>query len=303
MDISVVIPLYNKEQLVINCIRSVLFQKMPPKEIIIVNDGSTDNSYYKIVDYIDQQDCKLNIKIINIQNSGVSIARNIGVENAQADHIAFLDSDDEWDSDYLFEMTMLMEQYPDAGMYSCNHKINKENLGKFVAKCPMELNYKGLVNFFNLSQRYSVVNSSKVIVKRNLFMSIGGFPANIRYGEDLYVWIRMALLSDVAFINKCMVTINQFSDESRTSRFNDVLFPLLKITSEEYNKNDDLRRYLLILFRNSFFVRIKEGNKRNALKIFLKSYSISPVYTTLLFPFIIVPQKVMKFIFNKYRRR
>ncbi|HBC3604842.1 TPA: glycosyltransferase family 2 protein [Vibrio parahaemolyticus] len=302
MNISVVIPVYNKEQFVVDCIRSVLLQKKAPRELIIVNDGSTDNSFNVIDEFIKNNESEIEIKVINIENSGVSIARNTGVEHAISEYVAFLDSDDTWDEGFLLEMSALVEKYPNSGIFSCNHKINRENYGISVAICPLHENYFGLIDYFKLSQKYSVVNSSKVIVKKSVFSGIGGFPPNVRNGEDLYVWIKMALVSDVVFINKSMVTINQFSDDSRVSRVNDVLYPLMKIKKIEYKHNLELKKYLLILYRNSFLFRLKEGNKKGALNIFFSSYKISPIYTSLFLPFILFPVTIMNSAYERYKQ-
>lgn len=302
MNITVVIPVYNKQEFVVDCIKSVLIQNNPPKEIIIVNDGSTDKSLDVIRDYINITNSEIKIKIIDMQNSGVSTARNTGVNHSTSEYIAFLDSDDKWDSNYLQEMSSLINKYPNCGMYSCNHKINRENSDIFVADCPVDENYFGIIDFFYQSQKYSVVNSSKVIIRKSHFLALDGFPKGVRYGEDLYVWIKMALVSDVAFINKAMVTINQFSDNSRFSRLNDILYPLVGIKKCEYKNNPELKKYLLVLFRNSFLFRIKEGNKKVALKIFFESYEISPLYTLLFLPFLLLPVSIMNAAYNKYKK-
>ncbi|MEM5532998.1 glycosyltransferase family 2 protein [Pseudoalteromonas arctica] len=303
MNISVVIPVYNKEKFVVDCIHSILHQSMLPKELIIINDGSTDNSLKVINDYISKQETEVKIKIISINNSGVSIARNKGVKVCSSEYVAFLDSDDVWEESYLYEMVSLITEFPECGMYSCNHMIKKLEIEKYVASNRLHYGESIIADFFKLSQSYSVVNSSKVIVKKDCFLDVGGFPPDIRYGEDLYVWIRLALISKTAFLNKPLVTINQFEDESRSSRVNDVLYPLLEIKRDLYFDNPELKKYLKILFRNSYLFRLQEGNKKTALKTILKSYRISLAYTFILLPFILLPSGVMKVLYKKYKQR
>jgi len=303
MNISVVVPLYNKEKFVVNCINSILSQSFLPKELIVIDDGSTDNSIDVIKKFFSEQITEVDIKIISINNSGVSIARNKGVDESSSEYIAFLDSDDEWDRNYLYEMNILIKQFPDSGMYSCNHMISKLGVEKYVASNPLNYGESIIADFFKLSQSFSVVNSSKVIVKKSFFTDIGGFPPNIRYGEDLYVWIRLAIISKTAYINKPLVTINQFEDDSRNSRVNDVLYPLLKIKRNLYFNNPELKKYLKVLFRNSYLFRLQEGNKKTALKTLLKSYRISFSYTFMLLPFILLPSVLMKVLYKKYKQR
>ena len=114
--ISVVIPLYNKESTIQATIASVLKQSFIKFELIIVDDGSTDNSVNLIKDTFNNND---NLRILSQKNQGVSVARNTGVENAKHNLIAFLDGDDLWESTYLENMFKLYLKFPKAGMYCC----------------------------------------------------------------------------------------------------------------------------------------------------------------------------------------
>lgn len=97
VKISVVVPMYNKEEYIGRCINSILHQTLQPYEVIIVNDGSTDASLEILQQYT-------NVKIINQVNAGVSAARNAGIACTKGTHIAFLDADDEWMPTFLKEI-------------------------------------------------------------------------------------------------------------------------------------------------------------------------------------------------------
>ncbi|KIC01072.1 hypothetical protein OA88_15890, partial [Flavobacterium sp. JRM] len=88
---SIVIPLYNKAYYIENTIKSVLYQSFTDYEIIIINDGSTDNSLEKVLEFNDKR-----IQLYTQQNQGASVARNLGIEKAKYNYIAFLDADDLW---------------------------------------------------------------------------------------------------------------------------------------------------------------------------------------------------------------
>jgi glycosyltransferase involved in cell wall biosynthesis len=109
---SIVIPLYNKELSIGNTIQSVLNQTYQDYEIIIVNDGSTDNSLHVVEQINDSR-----IRIITKPNGGVSSARNRGIKEAKYDWIAFLDGDDLWEKDHLEEITKMMQVYPNEKVY------------------------------------------------------------------------------------------------------------------------------------------------------------------------------------------
>ncbi|WP_299997032.1 glycosyltransferase family A protein [uncultured Cedecea sp.] len=293
-----VIPVYNKEIFVIRCLQSVLLQKTKPREIIIVNDGSTDNSLNVINDFFIKTNTDIEIIILDIENGGVSNARNMGAKKSKSDYIAFLDADDEWSQDYLFEMTQLIQKYPNAGVFSCNHMINRKGSDIFTAISYMDEGFSGPVDYFYSAQKQSIINSSKVIVNKNIFFSVNGFPKGVRYGEDLHTWIKLALVSEVIFTNQALVTINQFPDESRNSRSDVVLYPLIVVSSYEYKNNKELKKYLLTLFKRGYLFRIKEGNIKSAFKTLTHSFKISPIHVFLYIPCLFIPASLMRIAYN-----
>ena len=113
---SVVIPLYNKRRYVRDTLQSVLAQSYPRFEIIVVDDGSTDESVEIVKSINDNR-----IRVIEQRNSGVSVARNRGVWEAKERYVAFLDADDWWHPDYLQRMVRLIEECPKAGLYAARY--------------------------------------------------------------------------------------------------------------------------------------------------------------------------------------
>ena len=105
--ISVIIPLYNKEKQVAHTLESVLSQTFQRFEIVVVNDGSTDNSVAEVEKIGDSR-----IRLIHQKNGGVSAARNRGIEDSKYELLAFLDADDEWKPEYLEAQYNLFEKYP-----------------------------------------------------------------------------------------------------------------------------------------------------------------------------------------------
>ncbi len=185
---SVVIPLYNKERYIDRAIRSVLAQSFVDFEIVVVDDGSTDNSANILMKHTDPR-----IKCIHQKNAGVSAARNIGVRQSSAEFIAFLDADDEWYPWHLEELDGLIIDYSDAGIYSVAHKISQDGKYFLPARC-VDDKFRGYVeNFFKaFGNGLSLVNSSTACVNRSAFLDCGGFPVGIRRGEDVYVWLKIA---------------------------------------------------------------------------------------------------------------
>lgn len=185
--ISVVIPLYNKEAEVERALRSVLAQSLAPREVVVVDDGSTDGSV-AVVERILEECHDTPIRLVRQANSGVSAARNRGIAEATGEYIALLDADDWWLSGYLAEVCRLMEYYPSADSYSTAFDI--VNNGKRTpAPVPAA---EGWVDPSEeaLKGRYAVIPSTATL-KREVLLSIGGFPEGMRIGEDQWLWVRM----------------------------------------------------------------------------------------------------------------
>lgn len=195
---SVIIPLFNKGPHIKRAIESVLFQKIQDFELIIVDDGSTDEGAMIAKSFLDSR-----IKLIQQENLGVSAARNRGIKESTSNLIAFLDADDEWMPSHLETLLRLAIKYPEVGLYSTAYKISKNNgslrWGKYngIPSAPWEgkvYNY-----FLSVSKGEHLACSSTACIPKNVLIDIGGFPENAWYGEDVDLFGRIALKYPVAF--------------------------------------------------------------------------------------------------------
>lgn len=208
---SIVIPVYNKSAYVEKAVRSVLEQTYRDFEIIIVNDGSTDNSL-EAVRNIDVRG--VDVSIINQQNSGVSTARNNGVKIAKYDYITFLDADDWWAPTFLEEMKALVEKFPDAGIYGSGYYIVK-NGKNTPAKIGINKDFEsGYINYCQVYAKTLVMPLwiGAVCLPRSVFDEMNGFKPNLKLGEDFDLWIRIAMKHPVAFLNRSLSYYNQDVD-------------------------------------------------------------------------------------------
>lgn len=205
ISISVVIPLYNKSTSVVRTINSVLAQTVLPLEIVVVDDGSTDNGVEIIQHYLNNK-----IRLFCQSNQGVSAARNKGVQYANGSHIAFLDADDEWLPNHIEYLSKLIRKYPQAAMFSTAHQIRRQG-EVFEPRSPYMENWIGLVSdfFLNYSKGLSLINSSTACVRKDALICVGGFPVGVRRGEDLIVWIKLALKYPVAHYAIVTAVFNQ----------------------------------------------------------------------------------------------
>ncbi|MHA7865471.1 glycosyltransferase family 2 protein [Flagellimonas marinaquae] len=198
MDISVVIPLFNKEKTIHRALMSVMEQSELPSEIIVVNDGSTDGS--------EQVVSGLNhplVQLINQENAGVSAARNTGIAAAKYEWIAFLDADDVWLPEYLQTVHHLNRAYPQAQVLATaywlqNYKGHKDKIR--LNKIPFLGNQGLLGNYFQVaSHSHPPLWSSAVVIRKSALLAVGGFPLGMHSGEDLLTWARLASRYVIAY--------------------------------------------------------------------------------------------------------
>lgn len=207
-QITVIIPLYNKEAEIEQTLRSVLAQRTQPREIIVVDDGSTDRS----AELLEQVKSPL-IRLIRQPNGGVSAARNRAMREAKSEWVALLDGDDRWEPGYLESIVRLMDHYPDCGAYATSFWV--ENQGRrYPAATPEE---EGPVDFFEQALRRFVLIPSTTTLNRELALKLGGFPEGMRMGEDQYLWTRLARQSRICFSPRREVIYSRSSSNRSAS--------------------------------------------------------------------------------------
>ena len=196
--ISVIIPLYNKEQTIVKTLESVLSQTFQDFEIVIVDDGSSDGSTDVVQSVKDTR-----IRLFTQQNAGVSAARNRGIEEARGEFIAFLDADDLWKSDYLETQMSLAIKYPQCDVFGTNYtmrNINGTETETIIRKLPFQGQDGILSNYFQVAYfSHPPLFTSAVMVRSDAIRFIGGFPIGIKSGEDLLTWARLATFCNIAY--------------------------------------------------------------------------------------------------------
>ena len=217
MRFSVIIPLYNKAPYIAKAIQSVLSQTFTDYELIIVDDGSKDDSFAVALNAIE---CQGNCHIYRQQNAGVSVARNTGVAFSQGEYLCFLDADDWWDECFLEEMAKLIEEFPHAGIYGTSYTIVNETKKKTrVSPIGVDSDLeKGYINYCQVYAKTLAMplTSISVAIPRIIFNEMGGFLQGIKLGEDFLLWIHIALKYKVVFLNKPLAYYNQ--DVEQNSR-------------------------------------------------------------------------------------
>ena len=132
--ISIIVPVYNVEPFISECINSILIQSYKNFELILVNDGSTDNSPTICEQYASKDK---RIKVIHKANGGLSDARNWGLKFSSGDYVVFLDSDDYWnDCDALFSLNSLLNKYSEVDVVFFRRFTFEENISQHIRYFP-----------------------------------------------------------------------------------------------------------------------------------------------------------------------
>ncbi|MFZ4435099.1 MAG: glycosyltransferase family A protein [Flavobacterium psychrophilum] len=192
---SVIIPVYNKERFLEKTINSVLNQSFTNFELLLINDGSTDNSLALLNQFTDKR-----IRLISQTNQGVSAARNLGIQEAKSPYLAFLDADDIWEPDHLETMHNYCIQFPDESLFNTAKCIDTghQQIPAHYA-FPKTADFE-LVNFFEASGIEPVLWTSSVVIKKTALDRVGNFDSTIKSGQDLDLWIRLGMHFQVVFI-------------------------------------------------------------------------------------------------------
>lgn len=303
--ISVVIPLYNKEKQIAYTLQSVFEQTFQDFEIVVVDDGSTDNSVEKVEKFDDSR-----IRLIHQTNAGVSAARNRGIEEARGELIAFLDADDEWMPEYLATQYGLYQKYPECSVYACNYEF-RDSEGKVTSTIIRKLPFEGedgiLSNYFEVAScSHPPLWTSAVVIKKSAIQAIGGFPIGIKSGEDLLTWARLAVSGTIAYSRKSLAMF--IRDEGLFNKDQQLRVPEKEdIVGQELKKLYNINRHIIGLnkyvalwhkMRTRIFIDKKDRKKAIKECLISMKYNMNVkilVFLVLIFLPLSFSRKVFKF--------
>ena len=211
LSISVVIPAFNAASYIKNAIDSVLLQTLKPQEIIIIDDGSSDNLEQVIAPY------KSYVKYYKQENSGVAIARNLGVNYAKSKWVAFLDADDIWHKNKLSIQARVVESSLSKNIsIICTEYQFVNSVDQLALNSqPTDFSYKKIEINTLLNKPY--LATPTVIINKQLFEVIGGYNEVLHTAEDLDLYLRLVMVGDVIKVY-CELTHCLVSPTSLTSR-------------------------------------------------------------------------------------
>ena len=292
LNISAIIPTYNNAAFIKDAVLSIQQQSVPVTEIIIVDDGSTDNTAQVI------QSLKGNIHYIRQQNQGPSAARNTGIKAAKGDLIAFLDADDQWTTDKLQKQLKALQNSPELKLIAGDMSeidlsnqvlvasvLNKHHfLEKFVT-----LNGKPIANAFSELLRKNFIPTGTVLIKKDALLEAGLFNENIRYGEDLELWAKIASKHPITCLPDILMLRRQHSSNS-TQSTEPMLIDLVKVmeslksyTCKQHIQSYNPDQYIADALNNLGYWYFNNHQLLPAQTLFRRSLKTRPTRKALLY--------------------
>ncbi|MEJ2647390.1 MAG: glycosyltransferase family A protein [Sedimentisphaerales bacterium] len=226
-QISVIIPLYNKEKYIKRALDSVFAQTYQDFEVIVIDDGSTDEGAQIVRSYNDKR-----LRLIEQANAGPGAARNRGINESRAEYIAFLDADDEWLPDFLVTYQKALVNHPDCDLVMGPHFEGEEHKDKSIIwsdlgfkegawRLPHNISYKELHTYL------TVFHTCTILVKSEVVKKYGGFYSknNCTHGEDRFLQVQLLLNHKIYRIMKPLMWYH--SETNGVSAIPKQLVPLL----------------------------------------------------------------------------
>lgn len=243
MKISVIVPVYNVEAVLHYCLDSILNQVFDDFELILIDDGSSDNSGDICDKYAKSN---RNVKSLHIPNSGVSKARNLGIEVAQGEYICFIDSDDCVSKDYLESLIQLKYKYPEIDNIWCGFQTvdgydDYNVMQKIVFSSEEMITVSSYQSIMSLHEKWlDPVPVCKIYSRRIIQDYLLRFPKDLSLGEDLIFNLNYLDCTDgkIVILNKCLYNYTFLNQDSLSNKFYQDMFSIYKkINQVMYDKS------------------------------------------------------------------
>ena len=273
--VSVIMPAYNAEGTIVESIQSILCQTYSNFEIIIVNDGSSDGTT-TIVNSIFS-DSRIILK--EISNAGVANARNTGMNLATGDYIAFLDSDDIWDTGFLASCIQAFDEKDNISAVYTHYKIFKSNVDQNING--LQNRYKFINNSLYRIMIYDYIPMSASMIKRSVVLDGDFFDTRYFGTEDWEFWIRIISKYDVYYISKPLVYYREHSNgiSKNKLRQNRNCYKVLINTLKTYSIPYWVRYMMMWEFRRSNILsHLSVGNYKIGLSGMVKMILKNPLF-------------------------
>lgn len=265
---SVIICCYNSEKYIVDTLKSVINQTYSKYEIIIIDDGSYDNTINLINKFILDYPNIL-IKIISQQNSGLSMARNVAIAKSKYDFIAILDHDDLWESNKLFEQVKQINENKNCVLFFSDFKYLKyksKMTSRFQTAIekdnydPSSLNLNSKIGFINLSLLGCFIGSSTVVFNKKIINSIGKFNTDYKFLTDYIFFLDVSKKFDI-YCSSLKLSSWRYHDDNATIKLNKTYIKEMNILFLNLLRERIFTKYQLL----KIFIKFLKFNVKNYL--------------------------------------
>jgi glycosyltransferase involved in cell wall biosynthesis len=288
MQVSVIIPTYNRADIIRDALESVLAQSYQDFEILVVDDGSSDNTG-EVVASVGSNKIRF---MRSERNCGCSAAYNRGISEAAGNLIAFLDSDDIWEPGYLEREVDFLARHPEVGVVFCDTEIRgpaihvssivslMDAFPRFLQQSPKASEY-----FVDARQMYLCllqevpIKPSATTIRREVFSKAGVFDEQWPSGTDWDLFLRMSRVTNFGYIDQALVTQRHRSDATHRRYYEkDKMFLLGQFTKEKATLIGDrealkgVNRGLGALYNSLGWYYLEGGQNKKALSTYLTGY-------------------------------
>lgn len=216
IPVSVIIPSYNRADRVLNSVNSVLNQTHKELEVIVVDDGSTDNTCELLENIADSR-----LRVHKLEkNAGAPNARNVGVSLAKYDVIAFNDSDDLWHEDKLEKQLAYWKAHPEHVMVYCAYKIDLPDGGILQIPSPNEDEDTLCGDIFYYLMLRPAIGTPTMVMTKKLFEEVGGFDVNCGAMQDWDFSVRASYIGSIGYVNEPLLTVEATAPDRISNKKN-----------------------------------------------------------------------------------
>lgn len=204
--ISIVIPTFNREHLILDAIETCVLQTYRPLEIVVVDDGSTDRTVGFVQNWSNGSSYKdVTLKIVKQENKGGNVARNNGIKNATGEFIAFLDSDDIWNTTKLEKQYECIIQANTIGGVYCGLRQVEVESGRVISDD--KRNYTEGFILSHLLIKDVTAPTSAFLIRKKVLDEVGGFDKTLQARQDWDMWIRLAVKYEIRAVHENLMDL------------------------------------------------------------------------------------------------
>ena len=262
--VSVIIPTYNRETTILRAVQSVLDQTYSNLEVLVIDDGSTDGTAEIVNGIVDER-----VKYIVLEkNGGPSNARNVGVQMAEGEWIAFQDSDDCWHKDKLEAQMAYAGEHPEYAMIYCMYNAILESGEQIIVPPKPWINPMEGNMVKTLLQR-NMIGAPTVVAKRDAFLKINGFDTSYKALEDWDFAIRFANDYEIGFVPEALIDcyVSNSGVSSNTGAYYEARCKMLG-----YHKNLMIREGILETVMQDILMRAQSAGVADVVKKMMMMY-------------------------------